>query len=134
VFDCGTWILILLETHANKLAPKSKLMTLIGADKFGYIFMHALNNVVFCSLNVKFVEDFSPKCPDNKGRKPKCPKVLLRLILSLKTTILMVPSLMTMMHLMTQYASALVDMILHISSQAMQTIVLHHSLPLEVVA
>jgi hypothetical protein len=74
VFDCGVWILISQETHANKIASKFKLMTLIGANKFGYIFMHTPNNVIFCSSNVKFIEDFFSKYSDNKGRKPEQPK------------------------------------------------------------
>jgi hypothetical protein len=61
-------------------------------------------------------------------------KALLRLILSLKTTILIVPSLMTMMHLTTLNIGALVNTNLHISGQATQMTVLRHPLPLEVVA
>jgi hypothetical protein len=49
-------------------------MTYIGQDKFGGIFMRALNNVVFHSANAQFNETFFPKCSDNKGRKPKRPK------------------------------------------------------------
>jgi hypothetical protein len=49
-------------------------MTYIGQDEFGGIFMHAPNNVVFCSANVQFDETFFLKCPDNKGRKPERPK------------------------------------------------------------
>jgi hypothetical protein len=74
VFGCGAWILIPQETHANKLAPKSKLMTYIRQDKFGGIFMRAPNNVIFRSANAQFNETFFPKCPDNKGRKPERPK------------------------------------------------------------
>jgi hypothetical protein len=47
---------------------------LIGADEFSYIFMHALNNVIFCSSNIKLIEDFFSKYSDNKGRKPQWPK------------------------------------------------------------
>jgi hypothetical protein len=74
VFGCGAWILISQETRINKLAPKSKLMTYIGQDEFGSIFMRAPNNVVFCSANVQFNKSFFPKCSDNKGRKPGRPK------------------------------------------------------------
>jgi hypothetical protein len=74
VFGCGAWVLIPQETHTNKLAPKSELMTYIGQDKFGSIFMRVPNNVVFCSANAQFDESFFLKCPDNKGRKPERPK------------------------------------------------------------
>jgi hypothetical protein len=74
VFSCGAWVLIPQETRVNKLAPKSELMTYIGQDKFGGIFMRALNNVVFRSANAQFDKTFFPKCPDNKGRKPERPK------------------------------------------------------------
>jgi hypothetical protein len=49
-------------------------MTYIGQDKFGGIFMHLPNNVVFRSANAQFDKTFFPKCPDNKGRKPERPK------------------------------------------------------------
>jgi hypothetical protein len=49
-------------------------MTYIGQDKFGGIFMHALNNVIFRSANAQFDETFFLKFPDNKGRKPEKPK------------------------------------------------------------
>jgi hypothetical protein len=71
VFGCGAWVLIPQKTRINKLAPKSKLMTYIGQDQFGGIFMHAPNNVIFCSANAQFDETFFPKCPDNKGKKPE---------------------------------------------------------------
>jgi hypothetical protein len=74
VFGCGAWVLIPQETQTNKLAPKSELMTYIGQDLSGGIFMHAPNNVVFCSANAQFDETFFPKCPDNKDRKPERPK------------------------------------------------------------
>jgi transposase InsO family protein len=74
VFSCGAWVLIPQETRTNKLAPKSGLMTYIGQDLSGGIFMHAPNNVVFRSANAQFDETFFPKCPDNKGRKPERPK------------------------------------------------------------
>jgi hypothetical protein len=74
VFGCGAWVLIPQETCANKLAPKSQLITYIRQDEFGGIFMRAPNNVVFHSANAQFNETFFPKCPDNKGRKPEQPK------------------------------------------------------------
>jgi hypothetical protein len=61
-------------------------------------------------------------------------RALLRLILSLKMTILMVLSLMTMMHLTTLNVDALIDTNLHINGQAMQITVLRHLFPLGVVA
>jgi hypothetical protein len=74
VFGCRAWVLIPQKTWTNKLAPKSKLMTYIGQDKFDGIFMCMLNNVVFHSANAQFNETFFSKCPDNRGRKPERPK------------------------------------------------------------
>jgi hypothetical protein len=74
VFGCGAWVLIPQETRTNKLAPKSELMTYIGQDLSGGIFMRGPNNVVFCFANAQFNETFFLKCPDNKGRKPERPK------------------------------------------------------------
>jgi hypothetical protein len=74
VFGCGAWVLIPQKTRANKLTPKSELMTYIGQDEFSGIFMRAPNNIVFCSANAQFNETFFSKCPDNKGRKPERPK------------------------------------------------------------
>jgi hypothetical protein len=47
---------------------KSKLMTYIGQDTLGGIFIHAPNNIVFCFANAQFDESFFSKCPDNKGK------------------------------------------------------------------
>jgi hypothetical protein len=51
-----------------------------------------------------------------KAENQKGPRALLRLILSLKTIILIVPSSTTMMHLMILNVGAFVDTNLHISS------------------
>jgi hypothetical protein len=69
IFGCSIWVLISQETCANKLAPKSELMTYIRQDSFGSIFMRAPNNVVFHFANAQFDEEFFSKCPDNKGRQ-----------------------------------------------------------------
>jgi hypothetical protein len=77
---------------------------------------------------------FSQSVLITKAGNQKGLRALLRLILSLKTTISIVQSSITMMHLMTLSISALIDMNLYISGQATQTTVLRHSLLLEVVA
>ena len=74
VFGCGAWVFIPADVRKNKLQPKSEMMTYIGNDEHGWIFMRAPNNVVFRSTNMRFVEDYFPKCPDNKGKVPQRPK------------------------------------------------------------
>jgi hypothetical protein len=64
-----------------------------------------------------------------KAGNQKGLRALLKLILRLKTTILMIPSSMTMMHLTTLSVGALVDTNLHKSGRATRTTVLCHSLP-----
>lgn len=73
VFGCGAWVFIPADTRKNKLQPKSEMMTYIGNDEHGWIFMRSPNNVVFCSSDIQFDEDFFPKCPDTKGRQPARP-------------------------------------------------------------
>jgi hypothetical protein len=67
-----------------------------------------------------------------KAENQKGLKALLRLILSLKTTIPMVLSSTTMMHLTILNVGALVYTTLHTSGQATRMTVLHHPLPLGV--
>jgi hypothetical protein len=78
------------------------------------------------SMRLSFQSVLTTKAGNQKG-----PKALLRLVLSLNTTILMVPSSITMMHLTILNVGALVITNLHISSRAMRTTVLHLPLLLE---
>jgi hypothetical protein len=84
--------------------------------------MHSL--IKLSSLSVLII-----KAGNQKGLR-----ALLRLILSLKMTILMVLSLITMMHLTTLNIGALINTNLHISGRAMQITVLRHPLSLGVIA
>jgi hypothetical protein len=80
-------------------------------------------------MRLSFLSVLTIKAGNKKGLR-----ALLRLSLSFKMTIPMVPSLTTMMHLITLNVGTLVNTNLYISGRAMQTIVLCHPLPLEVVA
>lgn len=68
VFGCGAYVHIPAETRANKLAPKSELMTYIGNTDHGWKFMRAPNNVVFISSQAVFDENAFPKCPVTQHR------------------------------------------------------------------
>ena len=52
----------------NKLLPKSELMTYLctAPGGKGWIFMHALNNLVFTTMQAIFDESMFPKCPTSK--------------------------------------------------------------------
>jgi len=65
VFGCGAYVFIPAETRANKLAPKSELMTYLGnapgAD--GFVFMRGPNNTLYYATQCIFDESMFPKCP-----------------------------------------------------------------------
>ena len=58
------------EVRANKLSPKSELMTYLGTAPGGkgWIFMCAPNNIVFMAAQAIFDESMFPKCPASKVR------------------------------------------------------------------
>ena len=64
VFGCGAYVFLPAETRANKLSPKSELMTYLGSapGAGGFIFMRAPNNVLFYSTHCIFDESMFPKC------------------------------------------------------------------------
>jgi hypothetical protein len=65
VFGCGAYVFLPAEVRANKLAPKSELMTYLGnaPGAGGFVFMRSPNNVLFYSTHCIFDEFMFPKCP-----------------------------------------------------------------------
>ena len=65
VFGCGAYVFIPAETRANKLAPKSELMTYLGnaPGAQGFMFMRSPNNVLFFATQCIFDESLFPRCP-----------------------------------------------------------------------
>ena len=64
IFGCGAYVFLPAEIRANKLAPKSELMTYLGnaPGAGGFVFMRAPNNVLFYSTHCIFDETLFPKC------------------------------------------------------------------------
>ena len=70
VLSCAAYVFIPAEVCANKLSPKSELMTYLGTalGGKGWIFMRAPNNIVFTAAQAIFDESMFPKCPVSKVR------------------------------------------------------------------
>ena len=70
VLGCGAYVYLPEERRANKLAPRSELMTFIGIPTGvkGYQFMRSPNNVIFTATMALFDETLFPRCPDAKRR------------------------------------------------------------------
>src|ERR1700733_8776843 len=64
IFGCGAYVFIPAEIRANKLAPKSEIMTYLGnaPGAGGFTFMRSPNNVLFYSTHCIFDESLFPKC------------------------------------------------------------------------
>ena len=64
VFGCGAYVFLPAEVRANKLAPKSELMTYLGnaPGAGGFMFMRLPNNVLFYSTHCIFDKVLFPKC------------------------------------------------------------------------
>ena len=64
VFGCEAYVFLPAEVRANKLAPKSELMTYLGnaPGAGGFMFMRSPNNVLFYSTHCIFDEVLFPKC------------------------------------------------------------------------
>ena len=79
VFGCSTYIFLPEEVRANKLNPKSELMTFLGYPQGtkGYLFMRGPNNMLFTAVQALFDETLFPKCPDmcRPGYTPVAPPV-----------------------------------------------------------
>jgi len=76
VFGCGAYVFIPAETRANKLAPKSELMTYLGnaPGANGFVFMRGPNNMLYYATHCIFDESLFPKCP----KQAKTPSVRLQ--------------------------------------------------------
>ena len=68
VFGCGAYVYLPEAVRANKLSPKSEMMTFLGFPEGGkgYLFMRSPNNVLFTAHTATFDETYFPKCPDSK--------------------------------------------------------------------
>ena len=71
VFGCGAFVYLLAMARANKMAPKSELMTYISVapgNERNFLFMRSTNEV-FTATHATFDEHHFPCCPKNR-RKP----------------------------------------------------------------
>ena len=71
VFGCGAFVYLPATARANKMAPKSELMTYIGVapgNERNFLFMHS-TNAVFTAAHAVFDERHFPRCPKNR-REP----------------------------------------------------------------
>ena len=64
IFGCPAYVFIPEEIRANKLAPKSEVITYLGnaPGAGGFVFMRSPNNVLFYSTHCIFHESLFPKC------------------------------------------------------------------------
>jgi hypothetical protein len=64
IFGCGAYVFIPAEIRANKLAPKSEIMTYPGntPNAGGFMFIKAPNNVIFYTTHCIFNESMFPRC------------------------------------------------------------------------
>ena len=69
VFGSAAYVFIHEDIRANKLAPKSELMTFLGYPEGvkGFLFMRSPNNTLFTSATALFDESVFPKCPDMRN-------------------------------------------------------------------
>jgi len=68
ILGCGAYIFIHKDLQANKLSPKSELMTFLGYHD-GHesnMFMCAPNNIIFTAAMALFDEHLFPKCAKHK--------------------------------------------------------------------
>ena len=71
VFGCGAFVYLPATARANKMAPKSELMTYIGVapgNERNFLFMCS-TNAVFTTAHAVFDERHFPRCPKNR-REP----------------------------------------------------------------
>jgi len=69
ILGCGAYVFIHKDLQANKLSPKSELMTFLGycdGHESNMMFMHAPNNVIFTAATALFDEHLFPKCAKHK--------------------------------------------------------------------
>ena len=70
VFGCGAFVYLPTMARANKMAPKSELMTYIGVapgNECNFLFMCSIN-AVFTAAHAVFDECHSPCCPKNRHK------------------------------------------------------------------
>ena len=68
VFGCGAFVYLPAMARANKMAPKSELMTYIGVapgNECNLLFMRS-TNVLFIAAHTIFDEHHFPHCPKNR--------------------------------------------------------------------
>ena len=71
MFGCGAFVYLPATARANKMAPKSELMTYIGVapgNEHNFLFMRS-TSAVFIAAHTVFDEQHFPHCPKNR-RKP----------------------------------------------------------------
>ena len=72
-FGCGAFIYLPATARANKMAPKSELMTYISVapgNEHNFLFMHS-TNTVFTTAHTVFDECHFPCCPKNRCKPLK---------------------------------------------------------------
>ena len=75
VFGCGAFVYLPATARANKMAPKSELMTYIDVapgNECNFLFMHS-TNAVFTAAHTVFDECHFPCCPKNRCEPLKNP-------------------------------------------------------------
>ena len=68
VFGCGAFVYLPATARANKMAPKSELMTYISVapgNEHNFLFMCS-TNAVFTAAHTIFDEHHFPHCPKNR--------------------------------------------------------------------
>ena len=76
VFGCGAYIYLPATAQADKMAPKSELMTYISVapgNECNFVLMHS-TNTVFTAAHAIFDERNFPWCPKNKRKPLKIPQ------------------------------------------------------------
>jgi len=69
ILGCGAYVFIHKDLQANKLSPKSELMTFLGyrdGHESNMMFMCAPNNIIFTAAMALFDECLFPKCAKHK--------------------------------------------------------------------
>jgi len=70
VFGCGAFVYLPATARANKMAPKSELMTYVSVapgNEHNFLFMHS-TNAVFTPAHAVFDECHFPHCPKNRHK------------------------------------------------------------------
>jgi len=84
ILGCGAYVFIHKDLRANKLSPKSELMTFLGyhdGHESNMMFMRAPNNIIFTAATALFDECLFPKCAKHKVppvtqiQEPEEPKI-----------------------------------------------------------